>query len=155
MCSPSNSESRPLAVHTQRERRPGKKGKKGQHLPAKNHRYRRQNENTPLRPSNAPTERTCLLSIQKHCAPQNRRTGKNCVTTMTCVRPSVHVRCHLHRCSHGSTCTRMTRRCEYYLHALLGHVSGSVRFSQELLDLVIDGTCLFLFPPRQPAVVSV
>ena len=154
MCSPSNAESRTLAVQTQRERRPGRKGKKGQHLPAKNHWCRRENENTPLRPSNAPTERTCLLSIQKLCTAKQAHRENLCHhkdVWETVSSPSLP----LYRCKHGSTCTRMTRRCEYYIHALLGHVSGSVRFSQELLDLVIDGTCLFLFPPRQPAVVSV
>ena len=78
MCSPSNSESRPLAVHTQRDRRPCKKGKKGQHLPATNHCCRQEKENTPLRRPNAPAERTCLLSIQKLCIAKQVHRKKLC-----------------------------------------------------------------------------
>ena len=77
-----------------RKRRPGKQGKKGQHLPAKNHWCRRENENTPLRRSNAPTERTCLLSIQKTVHRKTGAPGKTVSPPWTCGRPSVHVRCH-------------------------------------------------------------
>ena len=33
----------------------------------------------------------------------------------------------------GSTCTRLTRRCEFCVHAPLGHACGSVKRSHELL----------------------
>ena len=33
---------------------------------------------------------------------------------------------------HGSTCTRMTRRCEFYVHVPLGHACGSEKRSHVL-----------------------
>ena len=44
----------------------------------KNHRCRRENENTPLHWSNAPTERTCLLSIHKLCTAKQVHREKLC-----------------------------------------------------------------------------
>ena len=48
--------------------------------------------------TSAPVQRTNREDVfaqhSKNCAPQNRCTGKNCVTTRTCGRPSVRVRCH-------------------------------------------------------------
>ena len=42
-----------------------------------------------------------------------------------------------------STCTRMTRRCEFTYTHYFATVCGSVKFSQILLDHVTDGTCFF------------
>ena len=61
---------------------PGKKGKKGQHLPAKTTCAGGKTK-TPLcdGPTHQQRGRVCSAL-------------KNCVTTRTCGRPSVHVRCH-------------------------------------------------------------
>ena len=73
MCSPSNSQSRPHAVNTQRERRSGRKKRHGTKSACTALHLQKtpptaqagKNENAPLRRSNAPTERTCLLIIPK------------------------------------------------------------------------------------------
>ena len=59
----------------------------------KNHRCSWENENTPLRRSNAPTERTCLLSIQNLCTAEQVHRETLC-HHKDVWRPLVHVRCH-------------------------------------------------------------
>ena len=122
----------PTCTALQRERRQGKKGKKGQHLPATTTGACGKTK-TPLCAGPTHQQRERIYSALKTCSPQNRCTGKICVTTRTCGRPSVHVRCH---CADAiKNFPHAFARCVFELTShLAGHVTtlylvecGSVR----------------------------
>ena len=70
------------------------------------------------------------------------------------LRPSTDPRNHFSEKNHESTYTRMTRRCEFYAHAPLGHACGSEKRSHERLKTLIR-LANFILSPHCPSVMWV
>ena len=93
MCSPSNSETRPLAVHCRGNEDQARKGRRDNICLQKKTPVQAGKRKTPLRQSNTPTERTCLLSTQNLCTAKQVH-GENLCHHKDVWRLLVDVRCH-------------------------------------------------------------